>query len=119
VADGVSRRGRNANLVSFLWPERVKAPVSVSGYLVGSQAVSRCHCRQALRTNGGICSISPQTAVKLVQIRLEQNRMPEESNQDRRLLGTFFASSAIVIASAELGIIGSAEVRCSKDDLTG
>jgi len=45
--------------------------------------------------------------------------MPEESNQDRRLLGTFFASSAIVIASAELGIIGSAEVRCSKDDLTG
>jgi pimeloyl-ACP methyl ester carboxylesterase len=30
--------GRNANLLAFLWPERCKALVSVSGYLVGSQA---------------------------------------------------------------------------------
>lgn len=30
--------GRNANLLALFWPERVKALVSVSGYLVGSQA---------------------------------------------------------------------------------
>lgn len=30
--------GRTANLMAFLWPERCKAIVSVSGYLVGSQA---------------------------------------------------------------------------------
>jgi pimeloyl-ACP methyl ester carboxylesterase len=29
---------RTANLMAFLWPERVKALVSVSGYVVGSQA---------------------------------------------------------------------------------
>jgi pimeloyl-ACP methyl ester carboxylesterase len=29
--------GRTANLMAFLWPERCKALVSVSGYLVGSQ----------------------------------------------------------------------------------
>jgi hypothetical protein len=46
--------------------------------------------------------------------------MPEEINHDRRrLLGTFFASSAITIAAAELGIICSAEARSSKDNLTG
>jgi pimeloyl-ACP methyl ester carboxylesterase len=46
--------------------------------------------------------------------------MSEEINHDRRrLLGTFFASSAITIAAAELGIIGSAEARSSKDDPAG
>ncbi len=45
--------------------------------------------------------------------------MPEEINHDRRLLGAFFASSAITIAAAELGIIGSADARSSKDDLAG
>jgi pimeloyl-ACP methyl ester carboxylesterase len=30
--------GRTANLMSFLWPERIRAMVSVSGYLVGSRA---------------------------------------------------------------------------------
>jgi pimeloyl-ACP methyl ester carboxylesterase len=30
--------GRTANLMAFLWPERVKALVAVSGYLVASQA---------------------------------------------------------------------------------
>ena len=31
--------GRTVNIVSALWPERCKAMVSVSGYLIGSQAV--------------------------------------------------------------------------------
>ena len=38
VIGGFDWGGRNANLLAFLWPERVKALVSVSGYIVGSQA---------------------------------------------------------------------------------
>ena len=38
IMGGFDWGGRNANLLAFLWPERVKALVSVSGYLVGSQA---------------------------------------------------------------------------------
>jgi pimeloyl-ACP methyl ester carboxylesterase len=32
---------RTVNIIAALWPERVKAMVSVSGYLIGSQAVNR------------------------------------------------------------------------------
>jgi pimeloyl-ACP methyl ester carboxylesterase len=46
--------------------------------------------------------------------------MSEEINHDRRrLIGTFFASSAIGIAAAKLSIIRSAEARPAKDNLTG
>ncbi|HWY85865.1 MAG TPA: alpha/beta fold hydrolase [Gemmataceae bacterium] len=38
VMGGFDWGGRTANLLAFLWPERVKALVSVSGYVVGSQA---------------------------------------------------------------------------------
>src|SRR5438046_1502020 len=46
--------------------------------------------------------------------------MPEEINHARRfLLSTFFVGSAITIAAADLGIIGPANARSSKDDLAG
>src|SRR5260370_1511404 len=38
VMGGFDWGGRNANLLAFLWPERVKTLVSVTGYLVGTQA---------------------------------------------------------------------------------
>ena len=38
VMGGFDWGARNANLLAFLWPERVQALVSVGGYLVGSQA---------------------------------------------------------------------------------
>lgn len=38
VVGGFDWGGRNADILAFLWPERVKALVSVGGYLVGSQA---------------------------------------------------------------------------------
>jgi pimeloyl-ACP methyl ester carboxylesterase len=38
IVGGFDWGGRNANLLAMLWPERVKALVSVGGYLVGSQA---------------------------------------------------------------------------------
>jgi pimeloyl-ACP methyl ester carboxylesterase len=40
IMGGFDWGGRNANLLAFLWPERVKALVSVSGYLVASQAAA-------------------------------------------------------------------------------
>ena len=33
---------RTANIVAALWPERCKAMVSVSGYLVGNQEAGKC-----------------------------------------------------------------------------
>lgn len=41
VIGGFDWGGRTANIVAALWPERVKAQVPVSGYLIGSQAGNR------------------------------------------------------------------------------
>ena len=35
------RGARSAGIVSALWPDRVKALVSVSGYLIGNQAAGK------------------------------------------------------------------------------
>ena len=41
ILAGFDWGGRTANIVAALWPERCKAMVSVSGYLIGSQADGR------------------------------------------------------------------------------
>jgi pimeloyl-ACP methyl ester carboxylesterase len=41
VIGGFDWGGRTANIIAALWPERCEALVSVSGYLIGSQAVNR------------------------------------------------------------------------------
>jgi pimeloyl-ACP methyl ester carboxylesterase len=41
VVAGYDWGARTANIVAALWPERVKAMVSVSGYLIGSQELNR------------------------------------------------------------------------------
>jgi len=41
VIGGYDWGARTANIVAALWPERCKAMVSVSGYLIGSQAANR------------------------------------------------------------------------------
>ena len=41
VIAGYDWGARTANIVAALWPERCKAMVSVSGYLIGSQAANR------------------------------------------------------------------------------
>jgi pimeloyl-ACP methyl ester carboxylesterase len=41
VLAGFDWGARTANIVAALWPERVKAMVSVSGYLIGSQEAGR------------------------------------------------------------------------------
>ena len=41
IIGGFDWGGRTANIIAALWPERIKAMVSVSGYLIGSQAANR------------------------------------------------------------------------------
>ena len=41
IVAGFDWGARTANIVAALWPERCKAMVSVSGYLIGSQAANR------------------------------------------------------------------------------
>jgi pimeloyl-ACP methyl ester carboxylesterase len=41
IVAGYDWGARTANIVAALWPERVKAMVSVSGYLIGSQEVNK------------------------------------------------------------------------------
>ena len=42
IVAGFDWGARTANIVAALWPERCKAMVSVSGYLIGSQEPTRC-----------------------------------------------------------------------------
>jgi pimeloyl-ACP methyl ester carboxylesterase len=41
IIGGFDWGARNANIMAVLWPERCKATVSVSGYLIGSQAANK------------------------------------------------------------------------------
>jgi pimeloyl-ACP methyl ester carboxylesterase len=41
IVAGCDWGARTANIMAALWPERVKAMVSVSGYLIGSQAAGK------------------------------------------------------------------------------
>jgi len=48
--DRVEKLGpRTRDTMAVLWPERVKARVSVSGYLVTNLAANKKHLRQRLR----------------------------------------------------------------------
>ena len=54
VIAGYDWGARTADIVAALWPERCKAMVSVSGYLIGSQAANRRRCRRRPSWHGGI-----------------------------------------------------------------
>jgi pimeloyl-ACP methyl ester carboxylesterase len=53
---------RTANIMAALWPERCRAMVSVSGYLIGSQEAGRVPLPPKPSCNGGISFISPLSA---------------------------------------------------------
>ena len=53
IVAGCDWGARTANIVAALWPERCKAMVSVSGYLIGSRKPTSCRCRQRPSCNGG------------------------------------------------------------------
>jgi hypothetical protein len=48
--------------MAALWPERVKALVSVSGYLIGSQEAGKIRCRRRPSCSGGTSTTSPPNA---------------------------------------------------------
>jgi pimeloyl-ACP methyl ester carboxylesterase len=48
---------RTADIIAALWPERCKALVSVSGYLIAARSPARCRCRRRPNCNGGTSSI--------------------------------------------------------------
>ncbi|WP_223276308.1 alpha/beta fold hydrolase [Sphingomonas daechungensis] len=51
---------RSADIIAALWPERCTGLVSVSGYLIGSQAAGRNPLPRRPSFNGGINSTSPR-----------------------------------------------------------
>ena len=62
VLGGCDWGARTACIVAALWPERCKALVSVSGYLIGSQDSTACRCRRRPSSNGGTSTTSPPNA---------------------------------------------------------
>lgn len=63
VLGGYDWGARSADIVSALWPERVKALVSVSGYLIGNQAAGKSRCHPRPNCSGGTSSTSPPIVV--------------------------------------------------------
>ena len=55
---------RTANIIAVLWPERCKAMVSVSGYLIGSQKANEAPLPPKLSLHGGTNIILPRHAAK-------------------------------------------------------
>ena len=60
ILAGFDWGARTADIIAALWPERCKALVSVSGYLIGSPNIRRCRCRQRLNSHGGTNITSPR-----------------------------------------------------------
>jgi pimeloyl-ACP methyl ester carboxylesterase len=62
ILAGFDWGARTANIFAALWPERSKAMVSVSGYLIGNQEAGRMPLPPQAELNGGTSSISPPSA---------------------------------------------------------
>ena len=62
IVAGFDWGARTADIVAALWPERCKALVSVSGYLIGSRRQPGCRCRRRRSSPGGTSSTSPPSA---------------------------------------------------------
>ena len=59
VLAGFDWGARSANIVAAMWPERVSGLVSVSGYLIGSQANAKSPRSRRPSFNGGTSITSP------------------------------------------------------------
>ena len=62
IIGGFDWGARTADIIAALWPERCKAMVSVSGYLIGSLNPARSRCRPRPSSNGGTNTILPRNA---------------------------------------------------------
>ena len=62
IFGGFDWGARSANVIAALWPQRCKGLVSVSGYLIGSQAANAAPLPRRPSTPGGISSTSLPSA---------------------------------------------------------
>jgi pimeloyl-ACP methyl ester carboxylesterase len=62
IVAGFDWGARTANIIAALWPQRCKALVSVSGYLIAARLPARCHSPRAPSSNGGTSSTLPPNA---------------------------------------------------------
>jgi pimeloyl-ACP methyl ester carboxylesterase len=62
IVAGCDWGARTADIMAALWPERCKALVSVSGYLISNRRPASRRCRQGPSSNGGINSTLPLNA---------------------------------------------------------
>ena len=62
IIGGCDWGARTANIVAALWPERCKALVSVSGYLIGSQEANKMPLPPKAELHGGTSSTSRPSA---------------------------------------------------------
>jgi pimeloyl-ACP methyl ester carboxylesterase len=62
IIAGFDWGARAAGIMAALWPERCRAIVSVSGYLIGSPEANKAPCRQRLSCSGGISTTSRPNA---------------------------------------------------------
>ena len=62
IVAGCDWGARTADIIAALWPERCKALVAVSGYLIGSQALGKVPLPPRPSSNGGTSTTSPPNA---------------------------------------------------------
>ncbi len=62
IVAGFDWGARTANIVAALWPQRCKAMVSVSGYLIGSREANKKPLRRRQNFRGGISSTLQRSA---------------------------------------------------------
>jgi pimeloyl-ACP methyl ester carboxylesterase len=62
IIAGFDWGARTADIIAALWPERCKALVSVSGYLIGSQEANKMPLPPKAELNGGTNIILPRNA---------------------------------------------------------
>ena len=62
IVAGFDWGARTADIVAALWPERCNGVVSVSGYLIGSQAAGAAPLPPRQSSSGGTSTTSPQNA---------------------------------------------------------
>ena len=62
ILAGCDWGARTANIIAALWPERCKAMVAVSGYLIGSQEIGKMPLPPKADSNGGTNIILPPNA---------------------------------------------------------
>ncbi len=114
---------RTADVIAALWPERCKALVSVSGYLIGNQEAGKAPCPPRPSCNGGTNSTSLPNAVASAtrntvttlrsssgsSHRLNGSSTTQRSIEARRrsTIRIMSPSSFITIAGASLWLRGS------------